>query len=312
MTRRFRPLLRALAALAALLALAASPAGAAEDWRRALADGQAALEAGRTEAAIVAFQRALEGGAAGRERGRAHQGLVRALIRHKNLEAAERALDEARAFVLARFGEDDILMAGLWQLHGAIRLERHGDAEGARRAFLQARRIRNAALDHVWEKAAPPPGWRHRPSGMGFRETAGAFALAARNIDDDEGNEVAATYRGVLASGAVTATVSVARPRGADLAAAFAREAASLRRFNPGARVLDEGERALALGARRLPGRVLALAIESDGARLGTRLYLFPAGAGFVVKLRLTYRLEDDGAADAAALALLAALDWPP
>jgi tetratricopeptide (TPR) repeat protein len=300
----------AAAAAVAALALVAAPASAAEDWRRHIAAGRAALEAGAAEPAILAFRRALDGGAPGRERGRAYQGLVRALLLHRNLDAAEAALAEAMGFVKGAFGPDDLLMAGLWQLQGAIALQRR-DRERALAAFAEATRIRNVALGHVWSRLDAPPRWRHGPSGVSVPERAGALALAGRNVTDDEGRDVSAQYRGALAAGAVTATVFVYRPRLADFAAVFAEEVAAIRRLTPAVEAKGEAALSVAAGARRIAGRMAAFAYESEGARLGTRLYLFAAAPGVLVKLRITYRAEDDGAVEAEAAALLAALGWP-
>jgi hypothetical protein len=296
------------AALAVLAAVASSPAAA--DWRRAMAEGQAALEAGAAGPAIAGFRRALDGGAPGRDRGRAYRGLVRALLVQRNLDGAEAALSEGMDFVKGAFGADDILMAGLWQLRGALGLQRR-DRDGAARAFAEATRIRNAALGHVWTRLEAPTRWRHGPSGLVVPDRLGAFALAARNVTDDEGRDATALYRGVLAAGAVTATILVHRPRHADLAAAFAAETATIRRLTPAARPAGEGPSVVSAGARRIEGRMAAFVYDSDGARLGTRLYLFAPAPGATVKLRITYRAEDDAGAEIEAAALLAALGWP-
>jgi tetratricopeptide (TPR) repeat protein len=297
---------RAALALACLLAFAA-PA-AAQEWRDALAGGEKALAEQKADEALKLFRRALEAGAEGRERVRALHGLASAAMRGGDFAAAENAIEQARAYITEKFGADDIAMAGNRQLWGVVRLRRYNDRGGARDAFAAAARIRNARVD-AWDESDGPMGAvGHKQSGLKLPARAGALAQFRRDINNDDGTDVSLGYRASRA-GAVSVTLYIYRPEG-EFRAVFDAEVKVIRAFNPQAILHREEAQALETKAGRIEGRLARFEYAGQGAVIGTRLYLFPLKRDYV-KLRVTFRADDEAFADAQVAALLAAIGWP-
>jgi tetratricopeptide (TPR) repeat protein len=293
-------------ALACLLALAA-PA-AAQEWRDALAGGEKALAAEKIDDAIRLFRQALAGGAEGRERVRAWHGLAGAAIRAQDFASAETAIEQARMYITEKFGADDIAMAGNRQLHGVVRLRAHNDREGARDAFATAARIRNAKVD-AWDESEGPMGAvGHKPSGLKLPARAASLVQFRRDINNDDGTDVSLGYRASRA-GAISVTVYIYRPLG-EFRAIFDEEIKVIRAFNPQAVLHREEAQALETKAGKIEGRLARFEYAAQGGVLGTRLYLFPLKRDYV-KLRVTFRADDEAFADTQVAALLAAIGWP-
>lgn len=294
-------------ALVCVLALAA-PA-AAQEWRAALVDAEKALAEQRIDEAKTLFRRALEGGAEGRERVRAVHGLAWAAVRSNDLAGAETLVEEARAYIAGKFGADDLAMAGNRQLYGMVRLRRHNDRDGARDAFAAAARIRNAKVD-AWDESEGPLGAvGHKPSGVKLPPRAGALVQFRRDINNDDGTDVSLGYRANGRAGAVSVTLYVYRPQG-EFRAIFEQERQAVRSFNPAAIPHRDETHVLETKASKIEGRLARFEYGGQGGILGTRLYLFPLKRDYV-KLRVTFRLEDEAFADAQVAALLGALGWP-
>jgi tetratricopeptide (TPR) repeat protein len=290
-----------------LLALAAPAAG--QGWRESLAGAEKALAEQKNADAIRLYREALAAGAEGRERVHAWHGLAGAAMRVGDFAAAEKAIEEARAFIVEKFGADDLAMAGNRQLHGVVRLRRHNDREGARDAFAIAARIRNAKVD-AWDESEGPMGAiGHKPSGLKLPPRAGAFVQFRRDINNDEGTDVSVGYRAQRA-GAISVTVYVYRPQG-EFRTVFEHEMRAVRGFNPQAILHREGPHAIETKAGTIEGRLARFEYGGQGGVIGTRLYLFPLKRDFV-KLRVTFRMDDEAFVDAQVAALLGAIGWPP
>ena len=290
------------------LFLAASPA-AAQDWRAALGAGEKALAEQKAGEAAKLFREALAGGAEGRERVRAFHGLAAALMQAGDLAGAEKEVDEARAFIAANFGADDLAMAGNRQLYAVIRLRRHNDRDGARDAFAEAARIRNAKVD-AWDDSEGPLGAvGHKQSGLSLPPRAGALVQFRRDINNDDGTDVSLGYRGTGRAGSVSVTLYIYRPQG-EFRAIFEQEKQGVRSFNPSALLQRESAHMLETKIGKIEGRRAQFEYMVQGGAVGTRLYLFPLKRDYV-KLRVTYRLADEGFVDEQVAALLGAVGWP-
>lgn len=297
---------RILFAIVCAFALAA-PA-AAQGWRETLAAADKAQAEEKTADAIRLYREALAGGAEGRERVRAWHGLAGAAMRAGDYATVERAIEEARAFIVEKFGADDIAMAGNRTLHGYVRLRRHNDRAGARDAFAVAARIRNAKVD-AWDESEGPMGAvGHKPSGLRLPPRAGALVQFRRDINDDDGTDVSVAYRAQRA-GAVSVTLYVYRPLG-EFRALFDQEMRTIRSFNPQVILHREEAHAIETEAGKIEGRLARFEYAGQGGVIGTRLYLFPLKRD-VVKLRVTFRMADEAFAEAQVAALLGAVGWP-
>jgi tetratricopeptide (TPR) repeat protein len=295
---------RIIATLLCVFALASPAAG--QEWRDALAAAETALAEHKTADAIRLFRQALAG-AEGRDRVRAYHGLAGAEIRAGDLAAAEKMIEEARAFIAEKFGADDIAMAGNRQLHGVVRLRRN-DRDGARDAFAIAARIRNAKVD-AWDESEGPMGAvGHKPSGLKLPARAASLTQFRRDVNNDDGTDVSLGYRAQRA-GAVSVTLYVYRPQG-EFRAVFEHEKQTIRSFNPQAILHREEEHTLETKAGRIAGRIARFEYAGQGGVYGTRLYLFPLRRD-LVKLRVTFLLSDEAFAEAQVAALLAAIGWP-
>jgi tetratricopeptide (TPR) repeat protein len=293
--------------LALLLFVLSAPA-AAQGWRDALAGAEKALAEKKTADAIRLYREALQGGAEGRERVRAWHGLADAAMRAGDFAAAETAIEQARAFIVEKFGADDLAMAGNRQLHGIVRLRRHNDREGARDAFSVAARIRNAKVD-AWDESEGPMGAvGHKPSGLRLPPRAAALVQFRRDINNDDGTDVSIGYRAQRA-GAISVTLYVYRPAG-EFRAIFEQEMRTVRSFNPQAILHREAPHAIEAGAGKIEGRLARFEYGGQGGVIGTRLYLFPLKRD-VVKLRVTFRMDDEAFVEAQVAALLGAVGWP-
>lgn len=297
---------RILASLLCILALAA-PA-AAQSWRESLAAAEKALAEQKNADAIRLYGEALAGGAEGRERVRAWHGLAGAAMRGGDFAAAEKAIEEARAFIVEKFGADDLAMAGNRQLHGVVRLRRYNDREGARDAFVVAARIRNAKVD-AWDESEGPMGAvGHKQSGLKLPARAASLVQFRRDINNDDGTDVSLGYRAQRA-GAVSVTLYIYRPQG-EFRAVFEQEKQTIRSFNPQAILHREETPAIETKAGKIEGRLARYEYAGQGGVIGTRLYLFPL-KNDVVKLRVTFRMDDEAFVDAQVAALLGAVGWP-
>jgi len=298
---------RIVVVLSCLFAFVLAAPTAAQEWRDALAGAERALAEQKTADAIRLFRQALAGGAEGRERVRAYHGLAGAAIRVGDLGAAETAIEEARAFIVEKFGADDIAMAGNRTLHGVVRLRRN-DREGARDAFAIAARIRNAKVD-AWDESEGPMGAvGHKPSGLKLPPRAASLVQFRRDINNDDGTDVSLGYR-AQRSGAVSVTLYVFRPQG-EFRAIFEQEKQSIRSFNPNAILHREEAQTLETKAGKIEGRLARYEYAAQAGLIGTRLYLFPLKQDYV-KLRVTFLLSDEAFVEAQVAALLAAIGWP-
>jgi tetratricopeptide (TPR) repeat protein len=279
---------------------------AAQDWRDALAAAEKALAEQKTADAIRLFRQALAG-AELRDRVRAFHGLAGAEIRAGDLAAAEKTIEEARAFIIEKFGADDIAMAGNRQLRGVVSLRRN-DREGARDAFAIAARIRNAKVD-AWDESEGPMGAvGHKPSGVRLPARAAALVQFRRDVNNDDGTDISLGYR-AQRSGAISVTLYVFRPQG-EFRAIFEQEKQSIRSFNPQAILHREEAQTLETKAGKIEGRLARYEYAAQAGLVGTRLYLFPLKRDYV-KLRVTFLLSDEAFAEAQVAALLAAIGWP-
>jgi hypothetical protein len=290
------------------LLLVAAPV-AAQDWRAALAAGEKALAEQKAGEAAAQFRQALAQGAEGRERVRAFHGLAGALLQTGDLAGAEKAIAEARAFITATFGADDIAMAGNRTLYGYTRLRRN-DRAGAREAFVEAMRIRNARVD-AWDDSEGPLGAvGHKQSGLKLPPRAGALVQFRRDVNNDDGTDVSIGYRATGPTGAVSLTLYIYRPQG-EFRAIFEQEKRGVHAFNPNAILHREGPYEVETKAGKIEGRLARYEYIVQGGPVATRLYLFPLKRDYL-KLRVTLRPNDDAFADAQVAALLAAIGWPP
>ncbi len=288
--------------------IAAAAPTAAQEWREALAGAESALAAQKTAEAIKLFRQALVGGAEGRERVRAWHGLASAAIRANDFAGAETAIEEARAYIAGKFGADDLAMAGNRQLYGVVRLRRHNDRQGAGDAFLEAGRIRNAKVD-AWDESEGPMGAvGHKQSGLKLPARAAALVQFRRDINNDDGSDVSLGYRGSRA-GAVSVTLYIYRPQG-EFRAIFEHEKQTIRSFNPAAIPHREEAQSLETTAGKIEGRLARFEYAGQGGVVGTRLYLFALKRDYL-KLRVTFRLDDEAFVDEQVAALLGAVVWP-
>ncbi len=293
-------------ALSCMLAFAV-PA-AAQEWREALTGAEKALAEQKTGEAIKLFRQALDGGAEGRERVRAWHGLAGAAMQANDFAAAEKAIEDARAYIAERFGAEDLAMAGNRQLYGVVRLRRYNDREGARDAFAAAARIRNAKVD-AWDESEGPMGAvGHKPSGLRLPPRAGALVQFRRDINNDDGTDVSLAYRASRA-GAISVTLYIYRPPG-EFRAVFEHEKQTIRAFNPSAIPHRDEAHAFETKAGKIEGRLARFEYAGQGGVIGSRLYLFPLKRDYV-KLRVIFRLDDEAFVDAQVAALLAAIGWP-
>ena len=291
-----------------LFAFALAAPAAAQGWRESLAAADKALAERKAADAIRLYREALAGGAEGRERVRAWHGLADAAMRAGDFASAEKAIEESRAFITEKYGADDLAMAGNRQLHGIVRLRRHNDREGARDAFAAAARIRNAKVG-AWDESEGPMGAvGHKPSGLRLPARAGSLLQFRRDINNDDGTDVSVAYRAQRA-GAVSVTLYIYRPEG-EFRAIFEQEMRTIRSFNPQAILHREGPHAVETKAGKLEGRLARFEYGGQGGIIGTRLYLFPLKRDFV-KLRVTFRMDDEAFVDAQVAALLGAVGWP-
>ena len=298
---------RVLIALLCLVAWAA-PA-AAQEWRDALAGADKALAESKLGEAAKLYRRALDGGAEGRERVRAWHGLAAAAIAGNDFAGAEKAIEEARAFIAEKFGADDIAMAGNRQLHGVVRLRRYNDRQGAGDAFLQAGRIRNAKVD-AWDESEGPMGAvGHKPSGLKLPARAASLVQFRRDINNDDGTDVSLGYRASRAGG-INVTLSIYRTPG-EFAALFAQEMKVVRTFNPQAVLHRDEAQVIETKAGKIEGRLARFEYAAQGGIFGTRLYLFALKRDYV-KLRVIFLLADEAFVDAQVAALLSSIVWPP
>jgi tetratricopeptide (TPR) repeat protein len=289
-------------------ALALAAPAAAQGWRESLAGAEKALAEQKNADAIRLYREALASGAEGRERVGAWHGLAGAAMRTGDFAAAETAIEEARAFIVEKFGADDLAMAGNRQRHGVVRLRRYNDREGARDAFAIAARIRNAKVD-AWDESEGPMGAvGHKPSGVRMPARAASLVQFRRDVNNDDGTDVSVGYRAQRA-GAVSVTLYVYRPQG-EFRAVFDHEMRTVRSFNPQAILHREGPHAIETKAGTIEGRLARFEYGGQGGVIGTRLYLFPLKRD-VVKLRVTFRMDDESFIDAQVAALLGAVGWP-
>lgn len=288
-----------------LVALA-SPV-AAQDCQ-GLLRGAATTEAeGRPAGVLQAYRRAIEGCPPTRERVGAYHALAAYQLRTQDIAGAEKAIEEARAFIVEKLGADDLAMAGNRQLFGIMRLRRN-DREGARDAFAIAARIRNAKVD-AWDETEGPMGAiGHKQSGLKFPARAASLVQFRRDINNDDGTDVSLGYRASRA-GAISVTLYVYRPAG-EFAAIFGQERSAIRALNPNAVMQREEAQVLETKAGKIEGRLARFEYAGQGGVIGTRLYLFPLKRDFV-KLRVTFLMADEAFADAQVAALLAAIAWP-
>jgi len=297
---------RALCLLSLILIAASAQAQA---WREPLAAAEKALAERQAPRAADLFRQALAAGAEGRERVRAFHGLAGALMQTGDFAGAEKAVEEARLFIVASFGGDDIAMAGNRQLYGVIRFRRHNDREGARQAFAEAARIRNAKVD-AWDESEGPMGAvGHKQSGVKLPPRAGAMLQFRRDINDDAGTDVSIGYRGSGRAAGLSVTVYVYRPAG-EFGAVFEQEKQAIRAFNASVVLKKDSAHAVETPSGKIEGRLARFEYAGQGGVLGTRLYLLPLKRDYV-KIRVSNRVEDDDFADAQVTALLAAMGWP-
>jgi len=268
----------------------------------------ATMEAEASRAGVVqAYRRAIESCPPTRERVAAYHALAAYQLRTKDLPGAETTIEAARAFIVEKFGADDLALAGNRQLFGVTRLRRN-DRDGARDAYAVAARIRNAKVD-AWDESEGPLGAvSHKPSGLKLPSRAGSLAQFRRDINNDDGTDVSLGYRAQRA-GAISVTLYVYRPQG-EFRAIFEQEKQSIRSFNPQAALQREGAQPLETKAGKIEGRLARYEYAAQAGIVATRLYLFPLKREYV-KLRVTYLPADDAFVDAQVSALLGAIVWP-
>ncbi|MCW5772509.1 MAG: hypothetical protein KIT16_12785 [Rhodospirillaceae bacterium] len=299
---------RALRCAALALVLLAHPA-AAQSWRDDLAAGERALAERKLDDAAALFRKALDGGAEGRSRVSAFHGLAGTLMQQGDYAGAEAAIEAARRFIAKSWGADDLAMARNRQLYAVLLIRARRDFQGARDAYAQAARIRNAKVD-AWDDSEGPMGAvRHKPSGVKAPQRAGALVQFRRDINDDDGTDVAIGYRAAGSAGGVSITLYIYRPQG-EFGAIFAQEAQAIRAFNPQAVPGKQSPYTVETAAGKIEGRLAKFEYLTNNGPFGTRLYLFPLKRDYV-KLRVTFRLTDENFADEQVAALLKAIGWP-
>lgn len=291
----------------ALLAFAAAAPAAAQDCPALLRQAELFVTESKPADALRAFREAIEKCPPARERVAAYHGLAGLQLRANDLSGADATLEAARAFIAATFGADDIAMAGNRQLYGVVRLRRN-DRDGARDAFAVAARIRNAKVD-AWDESEGPMGAvGHKPSGLKLPVRAASLVQFRRDINNDDGTDVSLGYRAQRA-GAVSVTLYIYRPQG-EFRAIFEHEKQTIRSFNPQAILHREETQALETKAGKIEGRLARYEYAAQAGLIGTRLYIFPLKRDYV-KLRVTFKLDDEAFVDAQVAALLAAVVWP-
>ncbi len=292
--------------LVSLLALVTPALG--QDCQGLLRAAEAMQSEASPAGVLHAYRRAIEACPPTRERVAAYHALAAHQLRSADLPGAEATIEQARAFIVEKFGADDIAIAGNRTLHGYVRLRRN-DREGARDAFAVAARIRNAKVD-AWDESEGPMGAvGHKPSGLKLPPRAAALVQFRRDINNDDGTDVSVGYRAQRA-GAVSVTLYVYRPEG-EFRAIFENEMRTVRSFNPQAILHREAPHAIETKTGTIEGRLARFEYGAQGGIIGTRLYLFPLKRDFV-KLRVTFRLDDEAFVDAQVAALLGAVGWPP
>jgi hypothetical protein len=200
-------------------------------------------------------------------------------------------------------------MAANRQLYGILLLRLRHDPTGARDAFAQAARIRNAKVD-AWDDGAGPMGpVLHKPSGISVPQRAGDLTQFRRDINNDDGTDVSIGYRAVGQAGGISVTVYIYRPRGT-FDAIFGEESQAIRTYNPRAILRKQQPYPLETKAGKIEGRMAYFEYLGDRGPVGTRLYLFPGKRDYV-KLRVTFRLADTDYVDDQVKALLGAIAWP-
>jgi hypothetical protein len=298
--------MKRIALVLALFFTASAPA-AAQECQAVLKQGEQQIAENKAAEALRAFREAVEKCPPTRERVAAYQALAGLQLRGNDLPGAEATIEAARAFIVEKFGAEDLAMAANRQLHGVARLRRN-DRDGARDAFAVAARIRNAKVD-AWDESEGPMGAvGHKPSGLKLPARAGALVQFRRDINNDDGTDVSLGYRGQRA-GAISVTLYIYRPQG-EFRAIFEHEKQTIRSFNPQAILHREESQALDTKAGKIEGRLARYEYAAQGGLIGTRLYLFPLMRDYV-KLRVTFKLDDDAFVDAQVAALLATVAWP-
>ena len=231
------------------------------------------------------------------------------MIQAGDFADGEKAVEAARAFIVATWGGEDLAMAANRQLYGVVRLRRHNDRDGARQAFAEAARIRNAKVDAWAEPEGPMGVILHKQSNVKLPPRAGGLVMFRRDVNDDDGTDVAIGYRGAGRAGGVSVTLYVYRPEG-EFRAIFDQEKRGITSFNPSAVAKVEAAHILDTPIGKIEGRLARFEYAGQGGIIGTRLYLFPLKRDYV-KLRVTHRVEDTAIADEQVSALLSAIGWP-
>jgi hypothetical protein len=161
----------------------------------------------------------------------------------------------------------------------------------------------------AWDDSEGPMGAvGHKPSGLKLPARAASLLQFRRDINNDDGTDVSLGYR-AQRSGAVSVTLYIYRPQG-EFRAIFEHEKQTIRNFNPQAILHREETPALETKAGKIEGRLARYEYAAQGGLIGTRLYIFPLKRDYV-KLRVTFKLEDEAFVDAQVAALLAAVVWP-
>jgi hypothetical protein len=296
---------RMLFALVSVLPLAA-PA-AAQDCAALIKAAESAAAEAPAGSAVPKFREAIEKCPPTRERVAAYHAFAAYQLRGNDLSGAEATIEAARAFIVEKFGADDLAMAGNRTIHGYARLRRN-DREGARDAFAVAARIRNAKVD-AWDESEGPMGAvGHKPSGLKLPPRAASLEQFRRDINNDDGTDVSVGYR-AQRSGAVSVTLYIYRPEG-EFGAVFAQEIRTIRNFNPQAILHREEAQTLETKAGKIEGRLARFEYAGRGGVYGTRLYIFPLKRD-AVKLRVTFLQADEAFVDTQVAALLGAVAWP-
>jgi hypothetical protein len=294
-------------ACAFTLVLAFAAPAVAQDCPALLKQGETAVAANKAIEALGAYREAIEKCPPTRERVAAYHGLANLQLRTQDLPGAEATIEAARAFIVEKFGADDLAMAGNRTLYGFTRIRRD-DRDGARDAFAVAARIRNAKVD-AWDESEGPLGAvGHKPSGLKLPPHAASLVQFRRDINNDDGTDVSLGYR-AQRSGAISVTLYIYRPQG-EFRAIFEHEKQTIRSFNAQAVLQREEPQTLETKAGKIEGRLARYEYAGQGGVIGTRLYVFPL-KGDYVKLRVTHAAADDAFVDAQVAALLAAVAWP-
>jgi hypothetical protein len=148
--------------------------------------------------------------------------------------------------------------------------------------------VRAAAADDIELPAGE--AWVHEPSGFRFPPDVGTFTRLGATRYDDDGRNVSVGYGDRALRVLMTAFVYPNTP-GMSLDNHFEQVKREVRRFNPQATLVAEGQWTLEQGNRKFTGRRAAFgyAIESKGRKQSvvTEVYLLRLGGQFV-KFRMT------------------------